>query len=175
MLLIFDRTDFREHRPEIRNEKGFTLLELIVVCTLIGILLSLSVPSLRMTFFSDPLKSTARNMIGLVNGVRELAVRQQQPFLLHISPGERRIWYEMEDRSKVDEAENRRKEQILLPESVNISGLWMGNVESSEEQSAIWISKQGYVQQTRVRLEDDDGKHLVVQFFPFLDAVTVTE
>jgi prepilin-type N-terminal cleavage/methylation domain-containing protein len=175
MQLTAAEAVFREHRQETRNEKGFTLLELIVVCTLIGILLSLSVPSLRMTFFSDPLKSTARNMIGLVNGVRELAVRQQQPYLLHISQAERRVWYEMEDKTGVEEAGNHRKEQILLPETVNISGVWLGDAEASDEQSGIYISKQGYVQQTRIRIEDEDGEHLFVIFYPFLDSVTVTE
>lgn len=175
MRVIAAEEVFREHRHQIGNEKGFTLLELIVVCALIGLLLSFSVPSLRMTFFSDPLKSTARNMIGLVNGVRELAVRKQQPYLLHISPAERRIWYEIEDKAIVEEAENHRKEQILLPETVSISGLWVGDAEASEEQTAIWISKQGYVQQTRIRIEDEDGRHLFVQFYPFLDSVTVTE
>ena len=83
-----------------RGKGGFTLLELIVVCALIGIMLSLSIPSFRTTFFSDPLKTTARRLIGLVNGVRELAVREQQPYLLHINQGEKRIWYEREDKKE---------------------------------------------------------------------------
>ncbi len=159
----------------VQSERGFTLLELIVVCALIGIMLSFSVPSLRMTLFSDPLKSTARNLIGLVNGVRELAVRHQQPYLLHISEAEKRIWYEMEKSNEEEKREDRRGQELVLPETVNISGMWIGGVESSEDQKVIWISKQGYIQRTRIRIEDKDGKHLNIQFFPFLDSVTVAE
>lgn len=159
----------------MQSERGFTLLELIVVCALIGIMLSFSVPSLRMTLFSDPLKSTARNLIGLVNGVRELAVRHQQSYLLHISEAEKRIWFEMENSNEAEKREDRRGQELVLPETVNISEMWIGDVESSEEQKAIWISKQGYIQRTRIRIEDKDGKHITLQFFPFLDSVTVVE
>lgn len=161
--------------PRVQSERGFTLLELIVVCALIGIMLSFSVPSLRMTLFSDPLKSTARNLIGLVNGVRELAVRHQQPYLLHISEAEKRIWFEMENSNEAEKREDRRGQELVLPETVNISGMWIGGVESSEDRKVIWISKQGYIQRTLIRIEDKDGKHLNIQFFPFLDSVTVAE
>ncbi|KJR99134.1 MAG: hypothetical protein VR65_17000 [Desulfobulbaceae bacterium BRH_c16a] len=167
-------------------ERGFTLLELVVVCALIGIMLSFSIPSLRMTFFSDPLKSTARNLIGLANGVRELAVRHQQPYLLHISESEKRIWYEMDDNSskegeadtrrEEEETETRRENELRLPETVSISGIWIGEDGSSQDnQTVIWISKQGYMQRARVGIEDEDGNQLIVQFFPFLDSVTVTD
>jgi prepilin-type N-terminal cleavage/methylation domain-containing protein len=157
-------------------ERGFTLLELVVVCLLIGIMLTFSIPSLRMTFFSDPLKSTARNLIGLANGVRELAVRHQQPYLLHISESEKRIWYERDGNgNKEEEADTRRENEIRLPETVSISGIWIGEDGSSEEQTVIWISKQGYMQRARVGIEDEEGNQLIVQFFPFLDSVTVTD
>ena len=71
--------------PPSLNDHGFSLFELLVVCALIGIMVALSVPSLREALFSDPLKTTARKTMGLVNGVRELALRTQQPYFLHIS------------------------------------------------------------------------------------------
>jgi prepilin-type N-terminal cleavage/methylation domain-containing protein len=159
------------------GEKGFTLIELIVVTALIGIMLSISIPSLRNTLFTDPLKATTRKVIGLVTGVRELAVRSQQPYLLHISQLENRIWYEKE----IEGEENKENDTLkggglLFPESVKISGIWMGDDGgSSQDQTVIWISKQGYMDNTIIRIEDNDGNHLNVQFYPFLDPAIVSD
>lgn len=182
------------------GQRGFTLLELIVVCALIGTMLSLSIPSLRMAFFADPLKSSARKVIGLVNGVRELAVRHQRPYLLHIDEIEKRIWFEMDrdidsqgnktqannkqplkkkamDNLLSDSQEKKtlREREIRLPETVKIAGVMMAEEDSSQEQTVIWVTKQGYMKQTLVRLEDDGGKGINIRFFPFLDGVAITE
>jgi prepilin-type N-terminal cleavage/methylation domain-containing protein len=158
-------------------EKGFTLIELIVVTFLIGIMLSISVPSLRNTFYTDPLKSTIRNIIGLVVGVRELAARSQQPYLLHISQVENRIWYEKETDGEEDKAiDTGEKRNLEFPESVKIAGVWLGgDDDSSQGDNVLWVSKQGYMQDTIIRVEDDDGNHLNVQFYPFLDPALVSD
>ena len=163
---------------ETGDKRGFTLLELIVVTFLIGIMLSLSIPSLRNTFFTDPLKATTRKVIGLVGGVRELAAREQQPYLLHIDQSENRIWYEKDGNEEVEEVKNeeRREGEVLFPETVRISGVWMaGEDDSLEGQTTVWISKQGYMNNTTIQIEDDDGGHLNVQFSPFLDSVVVSD
>jgi prepilin-type N-terminal cleavage/methylation domain-containing protein len=163
----------------VRQERGFTLLELIVVCALIGIMLSLSIPSMRTAFFADPLKTTARKIIGLVNGVRELAVREQQPYLRHISQPEKRVWYEREDKKEnkkeLKEDIHRQKQELRFPETVNIRAVRMDEDDSSKEQSTIWITKQGYMQQILIQIENDSGSNLKIQFFPFLDAAVIAD
>lgn len=182
------------------GQRGFTLLELIVVCALIGTMLSLSIPSLRMAFFADPLKSSARKVIGLANGMRELAVRHQRPYLLHIDEIEKRIWFEMDgdidgQGNKTQSNSNQplkkkatqnllsdsqdkkvlREREIQLPETVKIAGVMVAGEDSSQEKTVIWVTKQGYMKQTLVRLEDDGGKGINIRFFPFLDGVAITE
>jgi prepilin-type N-terminal cleavage/methylation domain-containing protein len=171
---------FRGGPEDSRDEKGFTLIELIVVMALIGIMLSISIPSLRDSFFTDPLKATTRKVIGLVTGVRELAVRSQQPYLLHISRLENRIWYEPEIKEKEKpDSDNEKKGdsegELLFPESVKISGIVVEkDAIASQDQTVIWISKQGYMNDTLLRIEDADGNHLNVQFYPFLDPELVS-
>lgn len=159
------------------DERGFTLIEMIVVIFLIGIMLSLSIPSLRNTFFTDPLKATTRKIIGLVTGVRELAVRSQQPYLVHFNRLENRIWYEKEVVGEEQkDQEDQPGNQLLLPESVKITGLWMAGDEGlTEDNTVVWISKQGYLDDTVIRIEDKDGNHLNIQFYPFLSPALVAD
>lgn len=159
------------------DEKGFTLIELIVVTALIGIMLSLTIPSLRNSFFTDPLKATTRKAIGLVTGVRELAVRSQQPYLIHISQLESRIWYEREDAgNEKSDSDTQNQGELQFPESVRISGILVeSNESSSVDETVVWISKQGYMTDLILRLEDQDGNHLNLQFYPFLDPSLVSD
>jgi prepilin-type N-terminal cleavage/methylation domain-containing protein len=159
------------------DEKGFTLIELIVVTALIGIMLSLTIPSLRNTFFTDPLRATTRKAIGLVTGVRELAVRSQQPYLLHISQLESRIWYEREDAGNQNrESDTQKQGDLQFPESVRITGILVeSNESSSVDETVVWIGKQGYMTDLILRFEDEDGNHLNVQFYPFLDPALVSD
>ncbi|WP_459946740.1 pilus assembly FimT family protein [Desulfocastanea catecholica] len=168
---------FANNRRRTDDESGFTLIELIVVTTLIGIMLSLTIPTLRNTFFTDPLKATTRKLIGLVTGVRELAVRTQQPYLLHISRLENRIWYEPESGvSGREEGDTERRGELTFPESVRISGILLENDEdSAQDQIVVWVSKQGYMIDLLLQIEDEDGEHLNVQFYPFLEPTLVSD
>lgn len=159
------------------EENGFTLIELIVVTALIGIMLSLSVPALRTALFTDPLKSSVRKVIGLVTGVRELAVRSQQPYLLHISQQENRIWYEKDSLKKdLLETGKENSASLTLPESVSISKILAKTGDNSEQdQTIIWINRQGYMGNTIIQLEDTDGNHLNVEFYTFLEPALVSD
>ncbi|NOR25561.1 MAG: prepilin-type N-terminal cleavage/methylation domain-containing protein [Desulforhopalus sp.] len=164
--------------PErVRDEKGFTLIELIVVTFLIGIMLSISIPSLRNTFFTDPLKASTRKIIGLVTGVRELAARSQQPYLLHISQMENRIWYEKEvEGEKKQENDTLQPEELLLSEAVKITEVSVSDSDgSSQDHIVIWVSKQGFISEMIIRIEDNDGNHLNVRFYTFLDPAIVSD
>jgi prepilin-type N-terminal cleavage/methylation domain-containing protein len=168
---------FANNRKKSKAEYGFTLIELIVVMTLIGIMLSLTVPALHTHFFTDPLKATTRRLIGLVTGVRELAVRSQQPYLLHISRVENRIWYEPESiGNKNEDSDTERKGVLVFPESVRISAVLLENDEDlAQDRMIVWVSKQGYMVNTLLRIEDQDGNHMNVQFYPFLDPALVAD
>jgi prepilin-type N-terminal cleavage/methylation domain-containing protein len=164
--------------------KGFTLIELLVVCALIGIMLSLSIPSLRISSFSDPLKSAARKIVGLVAGVREMAVRSQQPYFLYFSRTENRLWYE---RDGIAEKENLKKKQQLepqemkrnelqLPEGITIREVRIAKEEiSSVERIPVWITPKGYMRETHILIEDREGKGISLQFFPFIDTVHISD
>ena len=157
--------------------RGFTLLELIVVCALIGIMLVVSVPTLHNTFIDDQLNATCRKIIGFVSGVRELAVREQQAYFLFIEVDENRIRYEKDSDIEGDlESETNTltedKRVLKIPDGVRISEIWTRSEgEYSDDQDRIWVSSKGYMDQTVLHLSDDDDNVISLHFSPFLDNV----
>jgi len=163
-----------------RGESGFTLMELLVVCVLIAVMLTFAVPTLRDTVFSDPLKNSSRKTIGFIGGVREFSARHRQAHLLYVSPTENKIWFTVDDVDQVDvqedQPENKVNKELLIPEGVSIAEVWVGGEGSVlEEQIAIWISPQGYMNQTKIQLRDDNGQSLTVTFHTFLDSPSLSD
>lgn len=159
------------------SSSGFTLLELIVVLALIGIMLVVSVPTLQNTLLDDRLKGTCRKIIGLVNSVRELAAREQQPYFLNIDRNENRIWYEKDMEAGTEEGQEKTEEdedrqELNIPEEIRISEIWTRSEgEYSDDQGRIWVSSKGYMDQTVLHVTDDDGNVISLHFSPFLDNV----
>lgn len=162
--------------------KGFTLLELIVVCALIGIMLTISVPSLRSSFFTNPLKSSARQVIGIVNEARQKAVRSHQAYYIHLSQIDNHISYEKVSEANNDkeetetETDDNKKRDLQLPATVRLASIWLQSSGiTSENKTSFWISKKGYMEQAAIQLSDESGDSLSVRINPFTDPIAVSE
>ncbi|MCP3892964.1 MAG: prepilin-type N-terminal cleavage/methylation domain-containing protein [Desulfobulbaceae bacterium] len=173
--------DLSDQLGTVGHDDGFTLIELIIVCALIGVFLTLAVPSMRNAVFNDPLKMSTRKLVGFVSGLREVAVRNQVEYLLHISQIDNRIWYE-EDSPKATEdnksLEKSAEEQnsFEMAEDIRISEVWIGGKESSAlNETVVWISNQGLMNHTKIQLQDDLGNDLTVDFFPFIETPQISD
>ncbi len=156
----------------LEGEEAFTLLELLVVCALISIMLAVTVPTLRDTVFTDPIRVSTRKIIGTIKGLREKAIREQQDVELHYSMEEGRLWYE----EGLDEDTVLKKNEILLPENVKIVDVWThsgGRVDFGS--SSLRIFKQGYMDQTVITLEDDGETTVSIVLSPFLGSIQVVD
>jgi len=74
------------------DKRGYTLIELIVVVLLIGLVLTLAAPRLRNVLLTDDLKGAARKMIGIINSLRNEAIREQRDYFLHLDLDANRFW-----------------------------------------------------------------------------------
>lgn len=142
-------------------------------------MLTISVPSLRSAFFTNPLKSSARQVIGIANEARQKAVRSQQPYYLHLSQLENRLWYETINREEddIDDGVSKsKKHELQLPATISLSKLWLQSSGIvSEDQTSFWISKKGYMEQAAIQLSDELGNSLSIQLNPFTDPIAVSE
>jgi prepilin-type N-terminal cleavage/methylation domain-containing protein len=163
------------HVKKLSRECGFTLLELIIVCALAAIFLTLSMPALRNTLLNNDLDSATRKIIGTVKELRNLAVREHASYLLHFELGEGRIWYE------ADEVDNNEKTEeisagrsIQLPVDIKLDEVvFSSQTKESLGSATLWISNKGYMDQTTVYLSDSESRKVTIIFSPFSGSARV--
>lgn len=163
-------------RKNCNTDSAFTLLELLVVCGLISIMLAIAVPTLRNSLLTDPLKTASRQVIGLVKGVREQAIREQQAYFIHFDFTENSIWVKKESEEGIVDPEKEKANALRLPEPARFLDVWTtsdGKLET--DQPALWVSKQGYMDQAMVHLGTDGDEVISLLFSPFLGPVRVSD
>lgn len=153
---------------------GFTLLELIIVMVLVGLFMVVSIPALRTTLLDDPLAASGRRLIGYLSSLRELAVREQQGYLVVADLDENRIWFRSESILAKEDTEPPETGLYVPAAGVRLRDIWRrdsGGV--GRGRAEIWLSRQGYLEMTVVHLEDQDGKAISLLLRPFLSEIEV--
>ncbi len=166
------RSDFlRRHQWCEEAESAFTLVEMLIVCTLISIVLAIGVPTLRNTLFTDDLSASSRKIIGMVKGMREKSIRYQQGLVLRIDMEQGTLWHEEENLEGVEVQES---DKITLPDNVKITDVWTRTDGKTDFGSlSLWITKRGYMDNTVIHLNDDDDSIRSIVFSPFLGSIKV--
>lgn len=150
---------------------GFTLLELIVVITLLGIMLVFTVPRFHETLFLDEGKKSARWIIGKVRALKEAAIRNQKNFTLHIDLDTQRYW-ETDESMSAETRESAALNAASLPGDLKIADIEYpirGKISSG--QAAIMFYKTGYTDKLLIHLQDD-AEYVSFLIEPFLSEVT---
>ena len=157
------------------SDNGFTLIELIVVCALIGILLVTGVPSFRQTLLTDPLGSSSRKMAGYVSEVRSKAARERKPYVIVINTGENTYHSsEAEPQGDIDEEEVDRN----LEDGISFKSVWSRSRQGLLDDPVVelWVSKEGYMDESVIQLEDDDnGEGSSLHIESFMSTITILD
>ncbi|WP_456384858.1 pilus assembly FimT family protein [Desulfolithobacter sp.] len=155
-----------------RPVSGFTLLELLLVMVFLAIMTVFAVPRLYTTMLTDPLKSSARRLVGLVAETSQKAVRSSQGLYLHLDLGEGRVWASVDKEGK--NIPGNRDTLIQLPGQVRIQDVVsVHGGRRSVGSTAIWFSRKGYVDKTLIHLQDQDGDQMTIMLSPFLSVTRV--
>jgi prepilin-type N-terminal cleavage/methylation domain-containing protein len=152
--------------------RGYTLLELIVVIVLLGLIFGLTVPKFREALLTDSLGATTLRFIGLVQDLREQAIRSQEPYKLHIDIRTNKIWSFASSASE-EEQEKARKRAYTLPPDVKIQDIWSWTGGKLYDEAVIRFSKKGYVEQSVIHLKSEDDRELSLELYPFLGTIKI--
>jgi prepilin-type N-terminal cleavage/methylation domain-containing protein len=155
------------------NQQGFTLLELIIVCLLITVSLAFSVPNLRQALVVDQLAANSRKVIALIKEVRNLAAQKQQPYLISFDLDGKKIWYQQDVPASMEEKNpGTPHPSIQFPSSVRIQDLQIGTAEKKTSgEVALWVNRQGYMEQTILHLADDQDNIISLVLSPFFSTI----
>lgn len=175
-LLFFFAALFPRRFSRVRpgNTGGYTLIELIVVLILLGLMFGLTVPRFRQAILSDSLDATALRLIGLVQDLRERAISDQVAYVLHFDIRARKIWA-FANTATEEEQESARERAFELPVDVRIEDIWSWSSGKLYDEATIRFSRKGYIEQSMIHLQSEDGRQLSLELTPFLGSIKTHE
>lgn len=156
------------------SREGFTLIELIVVISLIAIMLFLSVPRFSHFFTSDDTSMTLRWLIVKIRLLKTSAVNHQKTYTLHADMDSGLLWISNESMETEEDKAAAREQGITLPEDVKLVDVEFPKTGRIPAGTAdISFYKKGFSDRAIIHIEGagDDMKSLVVE--PFLSRVRV--
>ena len=156
-------------------EDGFTLIELIVVMVLISTVTAFAIPKLRSSLFTDQLRATARQFIGLVAETGQEARSSRSAVELRFDR-EQHLFTAAPAAGGIADAPLERYAKLRLAESVQVVDITSAHGgKKTVGELVIRFSARGYVDKTVVHLRDDSGDELSVILSPFLGVTRVLE
>ncbi len=166
------------------NNSAFTLIELIVVISIISILLSFSIPRLDISFFSDNERKISSWILLNVKALKQKAVKEKTLQALNIDLDNNQMWLssgpvpkDTDGTEETEEAEEIPKENAYqIP-----SGYCLMDVEFVNEDKItkgvvrIQFYKKGYSDKVLIHIEHDDNVQYSYLIEPFLPHVKIIE
>jgi len=167
------------------NKKGFTLIEILIVITIIGLIMGIGIPTASRVFRTN-LKTTASQLAGIIRFAYDLSIVEQKTYrlvfdfsknayFLEVSNGNEEVLLESSDEEKpfslLSESEKKKASGFqaypgdlgkpqLLPNNLKIENIYdvQRKVEQNTEVAYLYFFPQGQTQELIIRLNGEKGK-----------------
>jgi prepilin-type N-terminal cleavage/methylation domain-containing protein len=162
-------------KKDTNQINGYTLIEIVVVISLISLLLFFAIPRFQHAVLTDSTKNLSRWIMGKVFFLKERSVRDQKLYVLNVGVDSNRLWVTHESMSE-EELENAALGGYQLPMDLRILDVEFPNGEViSGGRAGIYFYKKGYSDKAFIHIEDADNKQLSFLIEPFLSRVRLYE
>jgi len=142
---------------------------------LISTVTAFAIPKLRSSLFTDQLRATARQFIGLVAETGQEARTSRSAVELRFDR-EQHLFTAAPAAGRIADAPLERYAELRLAESVQVVDITSAHGgKKTVGELVIRFSSRGYVDKTVVHLRDDSGDELSVILSPFLGVTRVLE
>ncbi len=139
-------------------QAGLTLVEMIVVVSIIGLVAAISFPSISSGIDSLRLTSASDSIVSFLNGGMNRAERRQQIVEVTVSKSDNTIWLR-----SVDSGFNRRLE---MPEGVTITKIHPEIPGHDDPSRSYMLYPGGTVPRFGVEIANRKGAHRIVRVDP---------
>ncbi|MDL1967198.1 MAG: prepilin-type N-terminal cleavage/methylation domain-containing protein [Deltaproteobacteria bacterium] len=159
----------------IKQDRGFTLIELIVVVSLVSIMLFLYIPKFQKVVVLDNTKKVSRWIIGKIKALKEGSITNYKNYFLHIDLDNNRIWVTDELMSE-EEMQNAEQQGLKLPDDIKLVDVeYPGKNKILFGRADIFFYKKGYSDKALIHIEDSNNKQFSFLIEPFLSNVRLYE
>jgi len=156
---------------KFRRNKGFTLIELIVVISLISLMLFFAIPRFQFDVLSDNTNKVSRWIMLKVHALKEKAVHEQKLYVLHLSLDSNKLWVTSDIMSE-EELQTAALNGYELPENIKLLDVEYPDEEKiSVGRADIYFYKKGYSDKAIIHISNNDNELLSLLVEPFLSRV----
>ncbi len=145
-------------KSKIQNGKfqGFTLVELLLVLLIIGVMISLALPSIGSGVKTLQLHNSARTLASTLRYARTKAIREQQVFLLRLEVNSPQ--FELRDEEK------KYSRTYVFPEGITIKKISLLRTENtvSKRVCTFVFLPNGMSESFEIQLVNSKGREIVV-------------
>ncbi len=154
---------------------GFTLIELIVVLSLISIIIFVSVPRFHNETLPDNTKKLSRWIMLTSQSLKEKTFCNQKLYTMHVDMETRRLWVTDGSMSE-DEVLKAGQKGFLIPDDVEVLDVeFPGNNKIISGLANINFYANGYSDMALIHIKDNDDNQLSLLIEPFLSKVKLHE
>lgn len=147
---------------------GFTLMELIVVLTILSIMSAAVVPLFRGTLETIECDHSLRDLVASIKYAQERAVTDCREYRLYIAPKSNEYWLMSlawsrgKKNKKFIPVEERQGERMTLSKRVEIQRV-TAKKDRTEKASYIAFYPSGACDHASITLERENGRHMKIQ------------
>jgi prepilin-type N-terminal cleavage/methylation domain-containing protein len=153
-------------RSLLRNRRGFTLLELMIVIAIIGIVLGYVTPRLFGALTSSNIEKTERNMSAIIQLARSSALTHHKTYYVQFNIDDGIVGYFPKPEKSGEEPELEKK--MSMPDGVTIKGVKTPYQPKKDRGKAeIKVTPDGVVEQGLIYLEGGINKMYTFMIKPF--------